>query len=88
MSARSTPNQIGLPGLSRTLWKTRRTPSASSASGTRSRRPAETPPEIETLDWAGSADLRTVASADGFAAFPAGDRDYNPGEIVDFLPMR
>jgi molybdopterin molybdotransferase len=46
------------------------------------------PPEIETLDWAGSADLRTVASADGFAAFPAGDRDYNPGEIVDFLPMR
>ncbi len=46
------------------------------------------PPAIETLDWAGSADLRTVASADGFAAFPAGDRDYTPGEIVDFLAMR
>jgi molybdopterin molybdotransferase len=43
-------------------------------------------PEIETLDWAGSADLRTVASADGFAAFPAGDRDYSPGDMVDFLP--
>ncbi len=42
---------------------------------------------IETLDWAGSADLRTLAQADGFAAFPAGDRDYAPGEIVDFLPF-
>jgi molybdopterin molybdotransferase len=45
------------------------------------------PPEIETLDWAGSADLRTVASADGFAAFPAGDRDYEQGEFVDFLSI-
>ena len=45
-------------------------------------------PVIETLDWAGSADLRTVAMADGFAAFPEGDRDYEPGEIVDFLGMR
>ena len=45
------------------------------------------PSEIETLDWAGSADLRTVASADGFAAFPAGDRDYAAGERVDFLPV-
>ena len=43
---------------------------------------------IETLDWSGSADLRTVARADGFAAFPAGDRDYDPGEIVGFLPTR
>jgi molybdopterin molybdotransferase len=50
--------------------------------------PGADPPEIETLDWSGSADLRTVASADGFAAFPAGDRDYAPGEIVGFLPMR
>jgi molybdopterin molybdotransferase len=45
------------------------------------------PPQIETLDWAGSADLRTAAAADGFAAFPAGDRDYAPGEIVEFLPF-
>jgi molybdopterin molybdotransferase len=43
---------------------------------------------IETLDWSGSADLRTVASADGFAVFSAGDHDYAPGEIVGFLPMR
>ncbi len=44
--------------------------------------------EVETLDWAGSADLRTAALADGFAAFPAGDRDYEPGEAVEFLPTR
>ena len=44
--------------------------------------------EIETLPWSGSADLRAVASSDGFAAFPAGDRDYSPGEIVGFLPAR
>jgi molybdopterin molybdotransferase len=43
---------------------------------------------IETLRWAGSADLLTVASADGFAVFPAGDRDYAPDDIVGFLPMR
>ena len=43
------------------------------------------PPRIETLDWAGSADLRTVALADGFAAFPAGDHDYDAGAIVEFV---
>jgi molybdopterin molybdotransferase len=46
------------------------------------------PPPIETLDWSGSADLLTVARADGFAIFSAGDREYAPGEIVGFLPMR
>jgi molybdopterin molybdotransferase len=46
------------------------------------------PPAIESLEWSGSADLRTAAAADGFAVFPAGDRDYIPGEIVGFLPMR
>jgi len=45
-------------------------------------------PSLETLAWSGSADLRTVAAAGGFAVFPAGDRDYAPGEIVGFLPMR
>src|SRR5262249_46651180 len=40
---------------------------------------------IEPLEWSGSADLRTAAGADGFAIFPAGDRDYAPGEIVRFL---
>jgi molybdopterin molybdotransferase len=45
-------------------------------------------PCIETLDWSGSADLLTVARSDGFAIFVAGDREYMPGEIVGFLPMR
>jgi molybdopterin molybdotransferase len=45
-------------------------------------------PSIMTLDWAGSADLRTVARADGFAVFPPGDRDYQAGEIVGYLAMR
>jgi molybdopterin molybdotransferase len=43
---------------------------------------------VETLDWSGSADLCTVAQADGFAVFPGGDRDYAPGEIVAYLPTR
>jgi molybdopterin molybdotransferase len=43
---------------------------------------------IHPLDWAGSADLRTVALADGFAAFPAGDRAFLAGEAVPFLPLR
>ncbi|HEV3122085.1 MAG TPA: gephyrin-like molybdotransferase Glp [Isosphaeraceae bacterium] len=42
---------------------------------------------VQTLDWAGSADLRTVAAADGFALFPAGDRDYDPGASIRFLPL-
>jgi molybdopterin molybdotransferase len=42
---------------------------------------------IELLRWQGSADLRAAAEADGFAIFAAGDREYAPGEIVDFLPL-
>jgi molybdopterin molybdotransferase len=42
---------------------------------------------VQPLDWAGSADLRTVALADGFAIFPAGDRSYAGGEAVGFLPL-
>jgi molybdopterin molybdotransferase len=38
------------------------------------------------LDWAGSADLRTVALADGFAAFPQGDRRFEEDEEIPFLP--
>jgi molybdopterin molybdotransferase len=49
--------------------------------------PGKELPEIETLEWSGSADLRTVARAHGFAAFPAGDHDYTPGEVVDFLAI-
>jgi molybdopterin molybdotransferase len=51
------------------------------------RRHATDLPEIEPLDWAGSADLRTVAGAGGFAIFPAGDREYEAGEAVAYLPL-
>jgi molybdopterin molybdotransferase len=44
-------------------------------------------PVVEPLNWAGSADLRTVARADGFAEFPAGDHTYAVGEIVRFLAL-
>jgi molybdopterin molybdotransferase len=43
---------------------------------------------LETLEWAGSADLRTIARADGFAVFPAGDQVHEAGEIVPFLPLQ
>jgi molybdopterin molybdotransferase len=39
------------------------------------------------LPWAGSADLLTVARADGFACFPPGDRRYAPGDVVGFLNL-
>lgn len=42
---------------------------------------------IAPLEWAGSSDLRTAASGDGFAVFPEGDRDYAPGERIEFLPL-
>jgi molybdopterin molybdotransferase len=45
-------------------------------------------PLVATLDWAGSADLRTAALAEGFAVFPPGDREYAAGTVVLFLPMR
>ena len=44
-------------------------------------------PTITLLNWAGSADLKTVAEADGFAVFPTGDRDYLADEIVAYLPL-
>jgi molybdopterin molybdotransferase len=44
--------------------------------------------EIETLDWAGSADLLGLVRADGFAIFPEGDRVFHAGEIVRFHPLR
>lgn len=42
---------------------------------------------IEPLPWSGSSDLLTVARADGFAAFPSGDHDYEPGSPIAFLPL-
>lgn len=43
--------------------------------------------EAEPLSWRGSADLRAIARADGFAIFPAGDRKYEQGSAVAFLPF-
>jgi molybdopterin molybdotransferase len=42
---------------------------------------------VRPLDWSGSADLRAVASADGFATFPAGDAQYQAGDSIEFLPF-
>ena len=42
---------------------------------------------VDPLDWAGSADLRAVALADGFAQFPAGDREYSAGSSVGLLRL-
>jgi molybdopterin molybdotransferase len=43
---------------------------------------------VEILDWAGSADLLNLARADGFAILEPGDRVFQAGEIVRFLPLR
>jgi molybdopterin molybdotransferase len=76
-------------------WSTKRTQLASFFLGKsfehRGDRPTYHPARLEEgrlipLDWGGSADLRTVALADGFAAFPAGDRTFEVGEEVPFLP--
>lgn len=45
------------------------------------------PARIDPLPWAGSPDLRTVADADGFAVFPAGDVDLPAGTPLAFLPL-
>ena len=42
---------------------------------------------VYPLKWAGSADLRTVALADGFAQFDAGDREYPEGSPVGLLRL-
>jgi molybdopterin molybdotransferase len=44
-------------------------------------------PNIRTLAWKGSADMLSVAQAEGFAIFPPGDRIYQEGDRVDFLPI-
>jgi molybdopterin molybdotransferase len=46
------------------------------------------PGVIEILDWAGSADLLGMAKADGFVVLDTGDRVFQAGEIVRFLPLR
>lgn len=44
------------------------------------------PLQIDLRLWAGSPDLRALAGLDGFAVFPPGDRAYEPGNPVEFLP--
>jgi len=40
---------------------------------------------IRLLDWQGSADLRTLARADGLAVFPTDRTEFEPGESVTVL---
>jgi molybdopterin molybdotransferase len=42
---------------------------------------------VTPLPWAGSPDLRTVAGADGFARFAAGDRVYPAGTEVEVMML-
>ena len=51
------------------------------------KRVATDPLSIELARWNGSSDLRTIANSDGFAIFDAGDRAYQPGDRVGFLPI-
>lgn len=44
-------------------------------------------PRLRPLAWAGSPDLLTITRADGFARFGPGDRSYEVGEVVEFLPI-
>ncbi len=43
---------------------------------------------VTPLRWHGSADLRTLTSANALVCFPSGDRDYCIGEIVEVRPLR
>jgi molybdopterin molybdotransferase len=38
---------------------------------------------VEPLPWQGSADLRGLAGANALVHFPAGERHYQPGEILE-----
>lgn len=42
---------------------------------------------IEPLAWQGSADLRALAEANSLAIFPAGDRDFQPGESIPIVAL-
>jgi molybdopterin molybdotransferase len=43
--------------------------------------------QVEPLDWLGSADLCTVASADCLVFFAEGDRPYRVGELLPVVPL-
>ncbi len=49
------------------------------------RNPDGSLPQVEPLDWAGSADLRGLSRADGFARFPEGDCVYGRGDAIRFV---
>jgi molybdopterin molybdotransferase len=42
---------------------------------------------IDPLKWQGSADLRTLASANALIHFASGDRQWRSGEMVEVLPL-
>jgi len=44
--------------------------------------PAEDQPRVELLAWKGSADLRTLSSADCLVYFPKGERTYQAGDEI------
>ncbi len=49
--------------------------------------PAGERPRVRTVSWQGSSDLRGLAHANCLALFPAGDRQFLTGEVVDVLPL-
>ncbi len=42
-------------------------------------------PTVDLIAWQGSADLRGLAIANALAIFPAGDRSYQAGEMIEVL---
>jgi molybdopterin molybdotransferase len=40
---------------------------------------------VSLIRWQGSADLQSTVKANAMAVFPAGDRIYHPGDLVDVL---
>ena len=40
---------------------------------------------LELVNWQGSGDLASLATAEALTIFPAGDQQYQPGDVVDAL---
>jgi hypothetical protein len=43
--------------------------------------------DIEVLPWHGSADLATLTQANALARLPLEARRYEPGDLLDVLPL-
>jgi molybdopterin molybdotransferase len=43
-------------------------------------------PQVTPVDWKGSSDLRSTVDANAMTFFPAGEREFAAGEIVDVYP--